>query len=397
MPEFVVEPDRVATGGNALGRAPDGRVVFVDGALPGERVRVEVTAGHKKRLEARTVEVLRPAAARRVAPCAAVSAGCGGCDWQHAQPDHQRELRRAVVEDCLRRLARIEHPPVVLGPELPADRYRTTVRAAVHRGRAGYRGRRSHEVVHGGSCLVAHPLVEELLVDGRFGSAEEVVLRCGARTGERLALVTPTAEGVRLPDDVLVVGADEVAAGHPAAHHEEIAGRRLRISARSFFQCRPDGAEALIELVAAALGGSVGAADEGPLLDAYGGVGLFGAVLGRDRPVIGVESSPSSSADAVVNYASGAEVHRRRVEEWNPVPVAAVIADPARAGLGKRAAARLAATGAPVLALVSCDPASLARDAALLDGHGYALTSVTTVDLFAQTSHVEAVSRFERR
>ncbi len=392
MPEFVVEPDRVATGGNALGRGPDGRVVFVDGALPGERVRVAVTAEHKTRLEARVVDVLEPHPDRRAAPCASVADGCGGCDWQHVEPAHQRLLRRDVVEDCLRRLARLEHPPVALGPELAAEGYRTTVRAAIAEGRAGYRGRRSHDVVIGDDCAVAHPLVEELLIDGRFGAADEVVLRCGARTGERLALVTPTAEGVTLPDDVIVVGADEVDAGHPAAYHEEIAGRRLRISARSFFQCRPDGAELLIDLVAAALGPG-----EGPLLDAYGGVGLFGATLGRGRPVIGVESALSSAADAAVNYEPGAEVHRRRVEEWPAIPVDAVVADPARSGLGKRAAATLAATGAGVLALVSCDPASLARDAALLDGHGYTLTSVTTVDLFAQTSHVEAVSRFERR
>ncbi len=394
MPDLDLQPDRVATGGAALGRGPDGRVVLATGALPGDRVRVRVTAEAKRHLEAEVTEVLSPGPGRRPAPCPAVAEGCGGCDWQHATEDRQRELRLDIVVDCLRRLARIEDPRVLPGPMLDGVDYRTTVRAAVVGGRAGYRHRRSHDVVHPDDCLVAHPLVEELLVDGRFGvDATEVVLRAGARTGERLALITPTAEGVRLPDDVIVVGADEVDAGRQAHHHERIGDRTLRISARSFFQCRPDGAEVLIDLVDRALGEDPG---DGPLLDAYAGVGLFGALLGRDRELIGIESSPWSAADAVHNYPTGAEVVRARVERWRVRPVAAVVADPARAGLGRAGVDRLAATGARRLVLVSCDPASLARDAGLLAGHGFSLGPVTVVDLFGQTSHVETVAVFDR-
>ncbi|MEL7155541.1 MAG: class I SAM-dependent RNA methyltransferase [Actinomycetota bacterium] len=391
MPEFEVELDRVATGGQALGVGPDGRIVFVTGGLPGERVVARPTKEHKRRIEAELVEVTQAHPARRPAPCAAVADGCGGCDWQHVHPEHQSTLRQLIVVDCLRRLAGIEEPPVEIGPTLPPTGYRTTVRAGVVAGRAGYRRRRSHDLLPVDACLIAHPGVEELLVDGRFGAATEVVLRIGARTGERLVLASPTAEGVVVPDDVVVVGADEVDRGHPGHHHEEILGRRLRISARSFFQCRPDGAEALVRLVDEALGPV-----EGPVIDAYGGVGLFGALLGRGRPVIGVEAAASSAADAAVNYDDGAVVHRQRVEDWTPQPAAAVIADPARSGLGKLGVERLAATDAGVFVLVSCDPGALARDAGLLLAAGYRLTGVTTVDLFAQTSHVEAVSRFER-
>lgn len=391
MPEFELELDRVATGGQAIGRGPDGRIVFVTGALPGETVIVRPTKEHKRRIEAELIEVVRADPDRRTPPCAAVAIGCGGCDWQHVGDERQRDLRRGIVVDCLERLARIDDPPVTLGPALAPDGYRTTVRLGLVAGRAGHRARRSHEVLPTEDCLVVHPGLEELLVDGRFGAATEVVLRIGARTGERLVLASPSADGVVVPADVMVVGADELDRGRQAHYHEEILGRRLRISARSFFQCRPDGAEALIGLVDQALG-----AVDGPIVDAYGGVGLFGAVLGAGRPLIGIEAATSSAADAAANYPEGAAIHQLRVEDWSPVPAAAVVADPARAGLGKVAAGRLAATGAPVLALVSCDPASLARDAGLLGGHGYRLTGVTTVDLFAQTSHVETVSRFER-
>lgn len=405
-PSVEVELTRVATGGAALGVGPDGRIVFAAGGLPGEQVVVEIDREHANRLTGRVVQVLRPSPDRQPPPCPHVAAGCGGCDWQHAAPSRQPALRADIVADCLRRLARVDQPDLRPGPPLDPTGYRTTVRAAVHRGRAGFRAARSHQVVTVDSCLVAHPLAEEILAEGRFGPATEVTVRVGARTGERLVVATPTAEGVRVPDGVTVVGDDELRRGHPAAYHEEVGGRRLRISARSFFQCRPDGAEALATTAAAALGpapGSSGGAGEAAsarprLLDAYCGVGLFGALLGDGWAVTGVESSRSSTGDAAVNLAAhqpGAAVVTSRLERWSPEPMDAVIADPARAGLGRDAAHRLAATGAPVLVLISCDPASLARDVNLLAGHGYRLDHVTVVDLFGHTSHVETVARFE--
>lgn len=398
-PSVEVELTRVATGGAALGVGPDGRIVFAAGGLPGELVTAEIDREHANRLTGRVVEVLRPSTDRTPPPCPHVAAGCGGCDWQHVAPARQRQLRVDIVADCLRRLARIEAPDLRFGPPLDPTGYRTTVRAAVDRGRAGFRAARSHQIVTVDSCLVTHPLAEEILTDGRFGSATEITVRVGARTGERLVVATPTAEGVQVPDGVAVVGDDELRQGRPAAYHEEVGGRRLRISARSFFQCRPDGAEALAAAAGAALGPRPGPAGGRPrLLDAYCGVGLFGALLGDGWDVTGVESSRSSTADAAVNLAAhqpGATVVTSRLERWSPEPMDAVIADPARAGLGKAATHRLAATGAPVLVLISCDPASLARDANLLAGHGYRLDHVTVVDLFGHTSHVETVARFE--
>jgi 23S rRNA (uracil1939-C5)-methyltransferase len=243
-------------------------------------------------------------------------------------------------------------------------------------------------------CLIAHSLVAEILADGWFADAAEVTVRVGERTGDRLVVVDPTATGVRLPDGVRAVGADELAAGRDAYFHEEVGGRRFRIGARSFFQCRPDGAETLVELVGAALGPL-----DGHLVDAYCGVGLFALLLGDGRPVTGIESNRSSVADARINLqrpdgAPSARVIRSRVERWRSEPAVAVVADPARAGLRRPGAEVVARTGARVVVLVSCDPAALARDARLLTGLGYRLDRVITIDLFGQTSHVETISRF---
>jgi 23S rRNA (uracil1939-C5)-methyltransferase len=237
-----------------------------------------------------------------------------------------------------------------------------------------------------------------MLVDGRFGDADEVTLRVGARTGERLALLTPTVGAeVSLPSDVVVVGADELRAGRRAWIHEEVAGRRFRISAESFFQTRVDGAEALVAEVGRLVTDASSDGSTGSMADLYCGVGLFAATVGADRHVVAVERSRSSVADARVNL-EGLDVRvvRSAVERWRPSPVDVVVADPARHGLARDGVARVDATGARCLVLVSCDAGALGRDAGLLAKAGWSHDGSTLVDLFPDTPHVEVVSRFVR-
>ncbi|MEZ5144320.1 MAG: hypothetical protein R2726_17630 [Acidimicrobiales bacterium] len=371
-------------------------------------------------MQGRVTEVLEAVPTRVAPPCPFVADGCGGCDLQHLAPAAQPELKVEVVRDALRRLGRVPEPPVRAGRPLPPTGYRTTVRLAVVDGRAGFRRRASHDVLAVDTCLVLHPDLDELVAAGRFDGADEVTLRLGVATGERLVLADPAASRVAgLPADVVVVGVDELAGPDPTAAgrrrepavHEVVAGRRLRVSARSFFQARPDGAVALVEAVTAAGGDELRAASV--VVDAYAGVGLFTAVLGGpdqpgddrddgDRPASGarwvaVERSPSAVRDARVNLADvDAEVVEASVEDWSAVAADVVVADPARTGLGRPAAEVLASTGAGVVVLVSCDAAALGRDAALLAEHGFGLESAEVVDLFPHTHHVEVVSRFTR-
>lgn len=392
MAEIVeVTLDRVAKGGAALGPGPDGRVVFVRGALPGERVLASVRADKKGFLDAELSQVLDASPSRVEPSCKHVADGCGGCDWQHANGEAQSTMRLDIVADALRRLGKLDGIDIRQGPMLPGTDYRTTVRVAVSNGLAGYRKGRSHDVVRPETCAVAHPLVEEILVDGRFPDAADVTIKVGARTGDRLAVVGPNAEGSAVPIGTQIIGRDDLKAGRTAHIHEIVGGHRFRISADSFFQCRPDGAEALLQLAADAL-----ADVDGPLVDAYCGVGLFGAIVAEGRPLTAIESSRSSILDAAENLPKGTEIVRSRVERWTPTKAAGVIADPARRGLEAAGVGVVTATEASTIVLVSCDPASLARDARLIVDRGYALDRVTVVDLFGQTSHVETVSVFRR-
>jgi 23S rRNA (uracil1939-C5)-methyltransferase len=397
----------IAAGGDGVGHLDDGRAVFVRGAIPGDTVRVEVTEERPRFARAVAAEVLTPAPGRVAPPCPHVAEGCGGCGWQHVAPAEQRVLKARIVVDALTRIGRLPVdalPDVDPGPVLADLGYRTTVRAAFDpdggdgAGLAGLRTHHGHDVVAFGDagCPVAHPLVDEVLRVGRFPGATEVTVRAGVATGERLALVDPGAGAVEgVPGDVVVIGADELRAGRRAWLHEDIAGRRYRISAGSFFQTRPDGAAALVDAVAAAVGPS-----PGHLVDLYGGVGLFAAALADRlgaRPTV-VEANRSAVADARVNLegAAGARVVRADVRRWRPSSFDAVVADPSRHGLGAGVVDRIAATGAERLALVSCDPGALGRDAGLLVAAGYRLATITLVDLFPHTPHVEVVTAWHR-
>ena len=382
----------VSSTGAAVGREPSGRVVFVAGALPQELVRADIVEEKKRHVNARLTEVIEASPDRIEPACPAVAMGCGGCDLRHATPAGQRALKQQIVSGAITRIGGLEPVPLTT-IELPAEGYRTTARCGVVEGRAGFRLSRSQVTLAVERCPVLHPDLEELLVEGRFDGATEVTLRLGARTGERLALVAPSAAAVDLPPDVIVVGADELRAGRRAWYHDEVAGRRWRISARSFFQARPDGAEALVGEVRRRVGEA-----EGPLIDLYGGVGLLAGTIDAKGPVTLVERSGSALADARINLGDhpALKLLDQPVERWKPSGAEVVLADPARSGLGAEVVTAVAATGCLRLVLVSCDAGAFGRDAGLLDEAGYELGEVTLIDMFPQTSHVEVISTFDR-
>ncbi|HVF33643.1 MAG TPA: TRAM domain-containing protein [Acidimicrobiales bacterium] len=397
-PSIEVVATGLAAGGDALARADDGRVVFVAGALPGERVVARVVDTRRDFLRAETIEVL-DASADRVAPR---HSACGGCTWQHVAATAQPGLKVGIVVDALRRIAGLVDVPVVARPGTFGRSLRTTVRLGVGAdGRAGERRRGTHEVVPASpGCAALHPALAELVRESRFpASASEVVLRVGVASGERAAHVDAAgpAERSSLPSDVQV--------GPEAVVHEEVAGAWLQVSIRSFFQPGPVAAGELVAAVDEAVGDALPAG--GHLLDAYAGVGLFGATVGSRRSagrVTAVEISRPAVADARVNLARAGvdgRVVRSEVARWRPTAtpdpaIDVVVADPARTGLGRPGVAAVAAAGVDRLVLVSCDPASLARDTALLAGSGFALRRVELVDAFPDTFHVEAVARFDR-
>lgn len=382
-PVIEVAVTAVAAGGDGIARAPSGQVVFVTGAGPGERVRAVVDDQKPDYLRATVIDILDASPDRVVAPCPHRAAGCGGCPWQVFTPGAQLRWKRDIVADALGRLAGEREVGVVAGAAVAPLGYRTTARMAVDEdGRPAYHRWRAGGLVTVDSCLVAHPLLAELLRTSQFAGAREVVLRVSAATGEHTVLRRPT----RGPSG-------------PRFIRERVGGRWWRVSAAAFFQSGPAAAELLLETVVGMVGDAL--PQGGLLVDAYAGVGVLGGAVAaaRGAKLVAVESQRAAAADARANLADlDAAVVTAEVGRWEPSkrrPVDVVIADPARPGLGRPGANAVLRARPARLVLVSCDPASLARDARLLLDGGYRLAEVTALDLNPHTSHVEAVSRFD--
>ncbi len=383
----------IATGGEGVARDDNGRTVFIRGALPGEVVEVDIDSEHKRFARGSIKRLIEGAPGRQEPFCDHIADGCGGCDLQYATAELQQELKTRIAIDCLERIGRIESPEVSFGGAVPSQAYRTTIRASLVGGRAGFHEFHSHDVVATPRCLVAHPRLCNIMAEGRFGPAASLQLRVGARTGDCSVVVAPGAVGVSIPDGDLV-GLDEVKAGRASTITERVHDRVLQVSARSFFQSSPEAAELLVTAVQAEM---TAGPTSGTLVDLYSGVGLIVGSVDFNGRRIAVEQNASAVADARLNLSDlDVDVIHSSVEKWKPVPADVVVADPVRTGLDKVGVQRVTATSAEVVVLVSCDPGALGRDAKLLAEAGYRFVQASVLDVFPQTSHVEVVSRFTR-
>ncbi len=403
--------DGFTHGGEGVARI-EGKAVFVPGALPGERVRVRVVDDRPNWARAELLEVLDPSPDRVVPPCPYVPA-CGGCDLQHARPDAQRRLKTRVVREQLARLGRIQDPPVedcrAVGPDVG---YRTVARFhAAPDGRLGFHRRGTNDVVPIDRCLVLadEPGSVRDAVGDHAGAAEATV-RGHARTGTRVAVITPGDGPLDVPAgdlDVVLVqpGGDTIALRGDGRLQETVGALTFSFAPTSFFQVSTGGAEALTAAVLDAVGDVAGTL----VWDLYAGVGLFALPLAAGgAEVVAVEGAPDAAADAVANAEANDVPVRVLVEPVDRMvaravagdptlePPEVVVLDPPRTGAGTTVIDGLATLAPPTIVYVACDVAALARDAAALTGHGYRLVRAVPLDLFPMTHHVEVVATFAR-
>jgi tRNA/tmRNA/rRNA uracil-C5-methylase (TrmA/RlmC/RlmD family) len=389
-----VEVGPVAHGGHCVARS-EGRVVFVRHALPGERVTVEVTedkGGSFCRGDA--VEVLTPSPDRVTPPCSlAVPGGCGGCDWQHASAEAQRELKAAVLAEHLVKAIGWDVPIVV--EELPGGllEWRTRVRMAVaYDGTAGFRGHRSHGVVPVAHCPITVPgLVETVAGKEWEPNAElELVRDGGGRFNSRQLGPAQMLGRRRLFPRHLIAGSGEAV--------EFAAGRHWEMDAFTFWQVHPAAADTLASVVAEWAEMSSGAC----AWDLYSGVGLFASVLASQAGPEGLVRAVEQSSGAydsirVLEDLPQVEVIPQKVEAAlaealdGPSPEVVVL-DPPRKGAGHEVVDQIAARQPARVIYVACDPAALGRDVARFATHSYRLELVRAFDAFPMTHHVEAVA-----
>ncbi len=400
-----------SNGPDAIGRY-EGRAIFVPFAIPGETARVEIVEEKPTFARARLLEVLSPSP-DRVMPACKHFGTCGGCHFQHMRYEAQLRWKRQIVADQLARIGGLESPNVLEAIPSPAPfHYRNHVQfSQTDSGQLGFVSvefAREASVVPISECHIARPEIMELFgeIDIEKLDVDRIGVRVGADGETMLIFESDSGEPpdveLDLPISVAAVNKDGEALTLIGGDYliYEVLGRPFRVSPGSFFQVNTAQAETLVKLVLEALNLQGGET----VLDLYSGVGLFSAFIApKVNRLVGVESFPPAVRDAEANldefdnvelYESPVELALDHLVTLSPCH--RVILDPPRAGCDKQVIQHLITLAAPRLVYVSCDPATLARDAKRLIAGGYQLVSAQPLDMFPQTHHIETVAIFER-
>src|SRR5581483_552743 len=385
MPVQDVQIEKWVYGGEGLARA-GGRVVFVPFVLPGETARIELGDD----VHAKLIEVVGPAMERAAPPCPLFTI-CGGCHYQHAPYEYQLARKVEILREQLQRVGKLKFEGeigVISGPPLG---YRNRAQFRIAGNQIGYLAGRSHALVPvEGGCPVSSPRLNQALAEmrarlndprfPRFVRSIEIFTNEAAVQINAIDAEKPVAR--RFYDWC----ESKEAIDYPTSFGS------FRVSPRSFFQVNRFLADKLVEA-------ALPAAGAGMALDLYAGVGLFALPLAaRFGSVIAVESGSSAARDLEFNAAragAAVQVEQARVEHFLSRLQATpefVLADPPRVGLGKDVVGHLLRLAPPRITIVSCDPATLARDLSGLAAQ-YRIESLTMVDLFPQTYHLETIAR----
>jgi 23S rRNA (uracil1939-C5)-methyltransferase len=429
---LTLDVESLAYGGKGVARR-NGYVVFVSGALPGDRVTAEVTRAKKHYAEASTREIVRESPDRVPPRCDHGGEPCPGAPWQGLDYEEQLRQKQSQVDDALIRLGGLEGFELEpIEPAVERWRYRNKLEYSFGERDGelvlGFHARgRWDEIVDAQDCQLAsernnarrNELRDWGVSQGlpaydkrsRRGVLRNLVIREGRRTGQlQSRLVTSPAEIPRPPVDLHTIvegpssGTDGPTGAIGAEYlEEELSGLRFRISHRAFFQTNTEMAERLYGIAAE----TAGLTGSERVFDLFCGIGTLGLTLAPSAgEVWGIEIVPDAIVDAEENARlNGVENARFRAgdarKEIRPLLDEAgrpdlVVVDPPRAGLSKKIVRRLIECEAPRIVYVSCNPTTLAPNAAQLAEAGYRLRRVKPVDMFPQTPHIECVALLEK-
>jgi len=443
---LLLNIEKLIYGGDGLAHLPAdehgrGKAVFVPFVLAGEKVEATLTEQKSSFARAR-VEAIVEASPHRIQPGCPYFAACGGCHYQQASYEHQLEIKREILRENLRRIAKLELSGEIQVHPSPPWNYRNRSRLQVQ-GRpefaAGYFKFASHDLLPVEECPISSPLINRgiaaLWQTGRGGKVAEgvveveffanaddtqLLVEVSCTAAAKRAAVKAWAEELRglLPEIAGIAASREAQGGTPRHQDEFLLGlgdqhlnyqtqaASYRVSAGAFFQTNRHLTHELVKIVTQGRSGELA-------LDLYAGVGLFSTVLARDfHHIVSVETSQTAASDLKYNLPSNGEVIQATAEQYLNHSTKGqsgkgaffapahkpdlIVVDPPRNGLGESVARSLASLDAPRIAYVACDPATLARDLVPLLGAGYRVEEAHLVDLFPQTYHLETVLHLVR-
>ncbi len=376
--QIEVDVSSIAHGGHCVARF-EGQVIFVRHAIPGERVVVEITGKSKNFARANCIKVINASPHRVSPPCKYAHAdGCGGCDFQHIELSHQRELKSSIIREQFSRLAKIDIE-VRVEEVLPTLHWRSRMEFTVSEGKKlALFSARSNQLIEIDQCMIASEKIDIPEINqGKLpaGKKVDVVISSGGN------------------QEVVIEGRE-----NHSLIQEDVNGRQFSLNPISFWQSHTHAAQTLADVVHQYA--QVRTGDH--VFDLYGGAGLFtGALLDSVGPggrVTLIESDENAITDAKRNFATddNVEIVQSRVESAMKKYVSAnvVVLDPPRAGAGAQVISAVAALKPRTIVYVACDPAALARDTGYLRDQGFTLDEIRAFDLFPMTAHMECVARF---
>ncbi len=434
MKRLLLEVEKMIPGGDAISYY-DGKAVFVDGGVPGDRVEVEIIKEKKDYLVGKIRKLLEPSEAR-TKPVCPYFPECGGCQWQMVDYSWQLKFKKDIILDAFRRIGKMQEIPVgdVIGMDYPwhfRNKAQYPLKRTKNRVLIGYYREGTHHIVDIDSCRVQLKQFDPVLKGAKeilkrepltiynelkhYGKLRHFVLRGSENTGETLivlvvketAIVKTFAEKLMALDPERIIGVVEninpkrtnviygpktrKVLGRPY-YMEKVLGKSFRVSALSFFQVNVKQVTKLLEFMRSKIGDNYNL-----VIDAYAGVGLFALnVADRARVVIGIEESTSSVKDAHenigINNQFNVEYYEGKVENILPTlkKPDLLLLDPPRKGLEKEVIDFIIEKRPPEIIYVSCNPVTLARDLKILI-EKYEIELIQPYDFFPHTHHVESL------
>jgi 23S rRNA (uracil1939-C5)-methyltransferase len=375
-----VKVEKIAAGGAGLARV-EGKTAFVEGGAPDETVLCRISEEHRSWVRAELVEIVEPSP-QRVAPPCGLYGKCGGCNLQHLSYSAQLSAKTGILEEAFTRIGgfspSVSLPPIKVFPSEPW-RYRNRMQFhTMANGVWGLKARKTNEIVPIDYCLIADPGLMALLQYHNTPSPSPPACK---------RITAYARNGLLLSENGIRQGKTKVL------------NRELALDIGVFFQSNG----AMLEKLIGDLWEIARTADQSlPMADLYCGVGTFAAFLGKSFSQVDlVEENKAALALARENLIPlFVDFYAQRSEEWaKNLPArrySFIVADPPRQGFHPALTQRLASNGPSLLAYVSCDPATLARDGAILREGGYQLIDIRWYDFFPQTAHIESLAVFSR-
>ncbi|MDC0193064.1 TRAM domain-containing protein [Pelagibacteraceae bacterium] len=375
----------IANGGHFIGRHND-QIIFVRHSLTGEIANVKITAVNSKFAFGDAIEIIKKSKDRVNAPCKyAHPEGCGGCDFQHIDPIAQLNLKKIVIQDQFKRIAKIEiNPEIISKDSLKGLNWRTRLNLAISENKKlGLHAHKSNKIIEIDECLIAVEGINKSEIFNKKWEYENNIKI--SYSSDNDMNITQLGKNIS--------GSDKL--------NEIVDDNKYYISPKSFWQSHKNAPNFILEQVL-----KFANIKEGErVCDLYGGVGLFtlpiSKILGENGEVHLIEVNSVCIADATEMFADikNIFIHHGTVEQklGSIKKINTIILDPPRNGVSKQVINQMIEKKPQSIIYVSCNPSTLARDTKILTDNNYILTNIVGLDLFPMTHHIECVASFTKK